>query len=98
MINPTVKPLLQVAPNPNIYIFCPFLQLSLPSPLKPGVNSGMKMQLEQHQQAMLQLHLSDQQIYCLLRCTYIRGLKVIADVKYFQMVKWLMVLGRGWFT
>ena len=26
------------------------------------------MQLEQRRQAMLQLHLSDQQIYCLLRC------------------------------
>ena len=27
-----------------------------------------KMQLEQHRQAMLQLHLIDQQFYCLLRC------------------------------
>ena len=44
------------------------LQLSLPNPLKPGVKSGMKMQLEQHRQVMLQLHLSDQQFYCLLRC------------------------------
>ena len=40
------------------------LQLSLPNPLKPGVKSRMKMQLEQYRQAMLKLH----QIDCLLRC------------------------------
>ena len=36
-----------------------YLQLSLPNPLKPGVKWRMKMQLEQRQQVMLQLHLSD---------------------------------------
>ena len=41
---------------------------SLPNPLEPGAKSGMKMQLEQRRQAMLQLHLSDEQVYCLLRC------------------------------
>ena len=35
------------------------LQLSLPSPFKPGVKSRMKMELEQRRQAMLQLHQSD---------------------------------------
>ena len=44
------------------------LQLSLPNPLKPGVTSRMKMKLEQRRQAMLKQHLSDQQVYCLLRC------------------------------
>ena len=44
------------------------LQLSLPNPLKQGVKSRMKMQLEQRRQAMLQLHRNDQQINCLLRC------------------------------
>ena len=44
------------------------LRLSLPNPLKPDVKSRMKMQLEQRRQAMLQLHLSDRQIYCLLGC------------------------------
>ena len=44
------------------------LQLSFPNPLKPEVKSRMKMQLEQRRQAMLQLHLSDPQFYCLLRC------------------------------
>ena len=39
-----------------------FLVLFLPNPLKPGVKSRMKMQLEQHQQVMLQLHLSNQQV------------------------------------
>ena len=42
------------------------LQLSLPSPLKPGVKSRMKIYSELRQQAVLQLHLSDQQFYCLL--------------------------------
>ena len=42
------------------------LQLSLPNPLNPGVKSRMKMELEQRRQAMLQLHLSDQQLNCLL--------------------------------
>ena len=40
------------------------LQTSLPCPLKPGVKSRMKMQLEQRRQVMLQLHLSDQQFHC----------------------------------
>ena len=44
------------------------LQLSLPNPLKPGVKLRTKMQLEQRRQEMLQLHLSDQQFWCLLRC------------------------------
>ena len=52
------------------------LQLSLPNPMKPGVKSRMKMYLEQRQQAMLQLHLSDRQFYCPIRCAYIRDLKV----------------------
>ena len=45
------------------------LQLSLPNPLKPDVKLRMKMQLEQCRQALLQLHLSDQQFYWPLRCT-----------------------------
>ena len=44
------------------------LQFSLSDPLKPSVKSRMKMELEQRRQAMLQLHLSDQWWYCLLRC------------------------------
>ena len=44
------------------------LRLPLPNPLKPDVKSRMKMWLEQRRQAMLQLHLSDRQFYCLLRC------------------------------
>ena len=43
------------------------LQLPLPNPLKPGDKSRIDVQLEQHRQAMLQLHLSDQQFYCPLR-------------------------------
>ena len=42
--------------------------MSFPNPLKPGVKSRKKMQLEQHGQAMLQLHLSDQQM--LLSCVF----------------------------
>ena len=44
------------------------LQLSDPYPLKPGVKSTMKIYLEQRRQAMVQLHLSNQQFYCILRC------------------------------
>ena len=44
------------------------LRLSLPNPLKPDVKSRMKIWLEQRRQAMLQLHLSDRQFYCLLGC------------------------------
>ena len=44
------------------------LHLSLPNLLKPGVKQRMKMQLEQRRQALLQLHLSDQQHNCLQRC------------------------------
>ena len=44
------------------------LQLSLPNSLKLGVKSGMKVYLEQRRQAMLQLHLSDHEFNCLLRC------------------------------
>ena len=54
--------------SPNLNVSRLVLQLSLPNPLKPGVKSRMTMLLEQRRQAMLQLHLSDRQFYCLLRC------------------------------
>ena len=44
------------------------LQLSSHNILKPSVKWRMKMQLEQRLQAMLQLHLCDQQFRCLLKC------------------------------
>ena len=54
------------------------LQLSLRNLLKPGVQSRMKMYLEQRLQAMLQLYLSDQQFYYILRCvSCIRDLMVV---------------------
>ena len=40
----------------------------MPIPFKPAVKSRMKMKLEKRRQAMLQLHLTDQQIYCPLSC------------------------------
>ena len=52
----------------NINVSRLVLTLSLLNPLKPGVKLRAKMQLEQRRQAMLQLHLSDQQFSCLLRC------------------------------
>ena len=45
------------------------MQLSSPNSMKPDVKSRMKIKLEHRRQAMLQLHLSDRQFYCLLRCT-----------------------------
>ena len=53
---------------PNLNVFRLILQLYLPNPMKPGVKLRMKMSLEQCLQAMLQLHLSDWQFYCLQRC------------------------------
>ena len=44
------------------------LQSSLSNPLEPCFKSIMKMQLEQRRQGILQLHLSDQEFHCLLRC------------------------------
>ena len=41
----------------NINVSRLVMQLSLPNPLKPGVKSRMKIELEQRRQAMLQLHL-----------------------------------------
>ena len=51
--------------------------------------------MKQHRQAMLRLHLSDQQFHCLLRCTHIRGLtvskpfNVLYDVISTVMRHWL---------
>ena len=53
--------------SPNWNVSHLVLQLHLPNPMKPGVKSRMNMQLEQRRQAMLQLHLSDRQFYCLIR-------------------------------
>ena len=49
----------------NLNVSRLILELSLPNPLKSGVMSRMKTQLDQRWQAMLQLH--HQQFYCLLR-------------------------------
>ena len=61
----------------NLNDFHLVLQSSLPNPLKPGAKSRMKMQLEQRRQAMLQIHLSDQQFNCPLSAPYIRNLTVL---------------------
>ena len=45
--------------------------------MKSGIKSRMKMYLEQRRQAVLQLHLSDQQFYCHYGATYIRGFTVV---------------------
>ena len=58
----------------NVNVSCVVLQLSLPSPLKPGAKSRMKMLLEHRRQAMLQLHLIDQQFIAYWGADYIRGL------------------------
>ena len=64
---------------PKLKCFSPVLQLSFPNPLKLGVKSKMKMQLEHRRQAMLQLHLSDQQSYCLLRCDLYQRFDMVLD-------------------
>ena len=52
----------------NLNVSCILMQLSSLNSLKSGVKLIMKMLLEQRRQAMLQLHLSYQHFYCLLRC------------------------------
>ena len=42
------------------------LRLSLPNPLKPGVKSQIENETVVEATALLQIHLSDQQFYCLL--------------------------------
>ena len=54
------------------------LQVSWPNPLKPGVNSRIKMLLGQRWQAMLQLHLSDQQVHFLRRCDLFQSIDGMA--------------------
>ena len=65
----TVKPTSNIShtKSQHLNVFHLILQVSLPNPLKPGVKLRTKMWLEKRRQAMLQLHLSDQQFYCLLR-------------------------------
>ena len=63
----------------NLNVYRLVLQMPLPNPLKPGVKTRMKMQLEQRRQAMLQLHLSDQQFYYIVMCVYIRGFMVVVQ-------------------
>ena len=63
-----VRYIVQANNNENVKPLPLVLYLSLTNQLKPGVELRMKMQLEQCSQVMLQLHLSDQQFYCLIRC------------------------------
>ena len=63
----TVNPLVYGALNPKTWLFL-VSTLSLPNPSKLGVKLRMKMQLEQRQKVMLQLHMSDEELYCQLRC------------------------------
>ena len=61
---------------PKLECFSSYLQLSLCNIFKPSVKWRMKMQLEKPRQAMLQLHLSDQQSIAYYNATYIRNLTV----------------------
>ena len=54
----------------NVNVSRLVLQLSLPNSLRPGVELKINMLLEQRRQAMLQLHLRDQQFDKLLRCVF----------------------------
>ena len=73
------------------------LQLSLHNLLKPGVQSRMKMYLEQRWEAMLQLDPNDWQFYCLLRCALFRGFEGSLIPWNQQRWYWLWQKGkRGW--
>ena len=64
----------------HLKVSCLALQLSLPHPLKLGFKSRMKMYLEQRRQAMLQLHLSDQNFIAYWYVSYIRGLTLLQSI------------------
>ena len=63
------------------------LHLSLRNALEPSVKWRMKMQLEQRRQAMLQLHLSDQQCNCPLKCVLYQRLDGISICSLVEIVK-----------
>ena len=62
----TIKPNIRLNKSQNLNDHRLVLQLPLPNPLKPG--SEWRCGWSSADRAMLQLHLSDQQFYCLLRC------------------------------
>ena len=63
------NPLIKDAPNlPNLDIYRLSLQLSLRNLLKLSARRRMKVQLEQRRQAMLQPHMSEQQLNWPLKC------------------------------
>ena len=74
----TVKPLIQDAPKPKT---CS-LAVVFPNPSKPCVKSKMKVLLEQSRQAMLQLHMSNQQFYGLLRRNLYQRLGGCSDYQH----------------
>ena len=53
---------------PKHNCFSSHLAVVFAQSIETSVKLRMKMYLEQRRQAMLQIHLSDQQFYCLLRC------------------------------
>ena len=65
-------------------------QLSLCDLLQPGVKLRMKMYLEQRRQAMLQLHLNDQQCCFLLRCDVYYRFDLITATPFISVciLKW----------
>ena len=64
----------------NVFFYRLVSLLSSPNPLKPSVKSRMKMQLEQRRQAVLQLHLSDQQLPTQVRL-------ILVGVWYIEMTR-----------
>ena len=47
--------------------------------MKPGVKLRINVELEERPQEMLQLHLSDQNVFAHLGAFYIRGLTVLVN-------------------
>ena len=86
---------------PKLKCFSSYLQLSLCNIFKPSVKWRMKMQLEKSRQAMLQLHLSDQQSIAYYNATYIRDLRVslfyhTAHIQYiYKSHYWIFWVSAG---
>ena len=75
----------------SLNVSCLVLQLSFPNPTKPVVKSRMKMQLEQRRQAMLQLHLSDQPFYCLLRYDLYWSFDGVLTNELYILIEWYVM-------
>ena len=74
------------------------LLLCLHNLSRPGVKLKMKMYLEQRRQAMLQLHLNDEQFHYLLRCDLYQRFDSRSDFELMKGTPCLALMGKLWMS